>query len=201
MLYVVGQHLKLIIVWGIIFAFLFAGISLLFPRQYSAESGVLLISRDRTGIDPYTQAKSAERIGGNLVEMMKTTDFYTKVISSSTEQFDRKTWLILNERDRRKKWQKDVVGEVVYGASLLKITVYATDQKNALALSRAVTAALVEHGSEYVGGDVVIKLVNDPLASNLPARPNFIINIGIGFWVGVVVSGLWVVRYKKHRLL
>jgi capsular polysaccharide biosynthesis protein len=201
MLHVALHHYKMLLVWGIIFALIFAGISLLFPKQYSAESGVLIISRDRTGIDPYTQAKSAERIGGNLVEIMKTTDFYNKVMTTTTlSEINSREWLNLAERDRRKKWQQDVVGEVLYGASLLKVTVYAEDKKSALAFCKAVTDTLVQQGDQYVGGDVLIREVNTPLVSNLPTRPNIVLNTGIGFWVGVVISGLWVVRYKKHTL-
>lgn len=199
MLYAFQQHFKLIFIWGIIMALLFGGVSLLFPKQYSAQTSVLIISRDRSGVDPYTQAKSAERIGENLAQIMRTTDFFRKVMSSSTTiPFNREAWLNLEERERRIKWQNDVVGQVVSGGGLLQIIVYADDKEQALSFSEAVTKTLVEHGWEYVGGDVVFKLVDTSLVSRLPARPNIVVNTGIGFWVGVVLSGLWLVRYKKH---
>lgn len=203
MYHILSQYFKLIMVWGILFAIVAGGVSLLFPKQYSAESQVLIISRDRSGVDPYTQAKSAERIGESLAQIMKTTDFYNKVLNSSpssTAVFDKRVWQELSERDQRKKWEKDVVGEVVTGASLLKITVYADTPEEALRFSGAVTKTLVDRGWEYVSGDVVIKPVDDALVSDFPARPNMVVNAGIGFWVGVVLSSLWVARYKKHKL-
>ena len=198
MLYAFQEHFKLIILWGIIMALLFGGISLLFPKQYSAETRVLIISRDRSGVDPYTQAKSSERIGENISQLMKTTDFYNKVMSSSTINFDTTLWQNLDERKRREKWEKDVVGAMIYGGSLLQITVYADTKEQAEAFSEVVTKKVVDHGWEYVGGDVFFKQVDNPLVSRLPARPNLIVNSGIGFWVGLVLSGLWIVRYKKH---
>jgi len=57
------------------------------------------------------------------------------------------------------------------------------------------------YGWEYVGGNISLKVVSSPLASRLPARPNFILNTIIGFVVGVLFSSFWVIRYKKHHLL
>ncbi len=193
------QHFKLLLVWGIIMSLLFGGVSLLFPKQYSAKTSILIISRDRTGIDPYTQAKSAERIGETLSRLMKTTDFFDKVISSSsTTKYEKAIWSQLSEKDLRTKWEKDVIGSMVSGGSLLEITVYADTTEQALHFSKVVTETLIEHGWEYVGGDVAFKQVDAPLVSTLPARPNLIVNTAVGFWVGLVLSGLWISRYKKH---
>ncbi len=197
MLKVFVKHLRLIIVWGLIVGILSGGISLLFPMKYSAESQVLIISRDRTGVDPYTQVKSAERIGENLAQVMRTTDFYQKVMES-TATFDRERWTNLSERKQRKEWQKDVVGGMVYGSSLLKITTYSESKDDAKALSDAVTGMVSSRGWEYVGGDVAIKSVNSPLVSSFPTRPNLLMNILVGFIAGVLLAGLWVYRSKRH---
>ena len=77
------KHSKIIFGWGLLVALLSLGVSLLLPHYYSAESRVIIISRDRSGIDPYTQAKSAERIGENLAQVMGTTDFYAKVVEET----------------------------------------------------------------------------------------------------------------------
>jgi capsular polysaccharide biosynthesis protein len=195
------QHFKLLLVWGFIIGLIFGGASLFFPKQYSAKTSVLIISRDRTGIDPYTQAKSAERIGENLSRLMKTTDFYNKVISASSTyaaKLDKSVWAQLSEKELRTKWEKDVIGSMVSGGSLLEITVYADTTEQAYYFSNVVTETLIDRGWEYVGGDVAFKQVDSPLVSTLPARPNLIVNTAIGFWVGIVLSGLWISRYKKH---
>jgi capsular polysaccharide biosynthesis protein len=198
MLHAIRKHLKLIIVWGILLALLSGGVSLLFPMKYSATSQVLIISRDRSGVDPYTQAKSAETIGQNLAQMMKTTDFYNKVITAPAASFDKNRWTALNDRDRRKMWDQDVQGSMVYGTSLLQVVVYSPTASDALALSNAVTGALTQSGWEYVGGDVAVKSVNDPLVSRFPAKPNFILNTSLGFLTGFLLTCLWVVNYRRH---
>ena len=200
MLHALEKHSKLILMWGLVFAVLSVAVSLLFPKQYLATSQVLIISRDRAGVDPYTQARSAERIGSNLAQVMKTTDFYNKVMSSNAYQFDRAPWQNLNDRDQRKKWAKDVQANMVYGASLMSISAYGSTQEEAVNLSNAITQTLAAQGWEYLGGDVAIKVVSNPLASRWIGRPNFLINAVVGLLVGVLISGLWVLRYKRRQL-
>ncbi len=200
MITLIFKHFKLIFFWSLFFAALSVGISMFLPRQYSAESQVLIITRDRYGVDPYTQAKAAERVGENLAQIMKTADFYNKVMISDFT-FDRDSWKsISTERLRRKNWQKDVLANVVYGTSLMKITVYRNSVQDAVALSNAVTQTITNKGWEYVGGDVVIKTVGDPLASRWYAKPNFVMNGFLGFLVGFLLAALWVIRYRKHHV-
>mgnify|MGYP000051418775 CR=1 FL=1 len=200
MISLILKHWKRIFFWGLFFTAISVGISMFLPRQYSAESQVLIITRDRYGVDPYTQAKAAERVGENLAQIMITADFYNKVMNSEYS-FDRNSWKnISTERLRRKNWQKNVLANVIYGTSLMKITVYRSTAQEAVALSNAVTQTLSNRGWEYVGGDVIIKVVSEPLASRWYAKPNFAINGFLGFLVGVFLSALWVVRYKKHHV-
>lgn len=192
------KHLKFIISWGVVFALLSLLVSIFFPPYYSATTQVLIISRDRSGVDPYTQVKSAERIGENLAQVMKTTDFFNKVMSSGTTTFDKTRWQGLTDRKLRKQWQRDVEGTMAYGSSLLNIKTYSRTSDDAKALAAAVTETVSSRGWEYAGGDVAIKIVNDPLVSRFPARPNYIMNAGIGLVLGLLLSSWWVLRYKKH---
>lgn len=188
------RHSKLILTWAIVFGILSGVVSLVFPKQYNADAQVLIISRDRTGVDPYTQAKSAERIGQNLVQNMKTVDFYNKVLEMNGSDLSAEKWKSLSERKQRKKWSKDVIGNMVYGTGLLNVRAYGKSKEEATALASAVSQTLASNGWEYVGGDVSIRVVTPPLASRLPARPNVLVNAGLGFLLGVLVAGLWVVR-------
>ncbi len=191
-----SKYSKIIFLWGILLALITGVVSMVWPKQYSASSQILIISRDRTGIDPYTQAKSAERIGDNLAQVIKTTDFYQKVFESANAGFDRTRWQSLDDRRQRKQWQKDVKASMVYNSGLMNIVTYSTDPKDAVALSQAVVDTVVTRGWEYVGGDVALKIVNTPLASRFPVRPNIVLNVGLSFVLGILISSLWVIRYR-----
>ncbi len=194
------KHSKLIIIWGIIFAALALGVSLVFPRFYSAESQVLIISRDKSGLDPFTQTKLAEQVGENLTQVLQTEDFFTKVIEQGGTNFDRTRWTNREPRVVRKQWHRDVGAEMVYGTSLLRLTAYGPTPVEATNLSTAITQTLVSHAWEYMGGDLSLKIVNTPLASRWPTRPNFLLNVVGGFVVGAVLVSVWLVRYKRHAL-
>ncbi|MFA6105277.1 MAG: Wzz/FepE/Etk N-terminal domain-containing protein [Patescibacteria group bacterium] len=195
---VLRKHLNLLILWGVIVAVLAGAISFVFPLQYSAVSQVLIISRDRAGVDPYTQAKSAERIGENLAEVIKTTDFYDKVMESTAVSFDKDKWKNYSERQQRKNWQRDVKPETVYGTSLLKVTTYATTPDEVKNFCNAVVQTLTSRGWEYIGGDVVLKQVDNPLVSMFPNRPNVVANFLAGFVIGFLLSALWILKYRRH---
>lgn len=193
------KNVRLIFFWGMVFAFIFAAASLFFPWQYSAQSEVLIISRDSLNTDPYTQIKLSERIGENLTQIIKTSDFYNKVMEAPLANFNKTDWQALNERQQRKKWQKDARGEMVYGTSMMKISAYGSTKEDASALAGAVTQVLVTRGWEYIGNDVTIKIVSAPLASQFPSRPNFALNAIIGFATGIFICGFWVVKYKRAK--
>ena len=131
---------------------------------------------------------------------MKTTDFFNKVIGSNTVSFDRDEWKNLNDRDQRKKWVKDVQAGMVYGASIMNVNVYSYSQNEVVNLSNAITQTLTAQGWEYLGGDVAIKTISSPLVSRWFARPNILINSVVGLLVGILISSLWVIRYKQRHL-
>lgn len=194
------KHIKLLISWGLIVAVCVGVISLLLPTYYSAVTQVLIISRDRSGADPYTQAKAASQIGTNLAQVMQTSDFMNKVLASTDVPFDTSRWNMLTERQKRKEWQKDVKVDVVYDTSLIAVTAFAESQDDAVHFANAIATTLTRHGSDYVGGDVTLKQVDSPLVSRLPARPNLIFNALIGFVVGVLLCSIWLVSYRRHTL-
>ena len=77
---VIGKRWKVIFLAGLVFSFVALVISIILPLQYRADAQVLIISKSRYGVDPYTVVKSAERVGENLTQIMKSNDFYNKVV-------------------------------------------------------------------------------------------------------------------------
>ncbi len=185
---------KKIISISVLFAFIGFTLSFSFPLQYRADAQVLIISQTRQGVDPFTVARSAERIGQNLVEVMGTGDFFNKVKINSGQKVDWSFLDGLTEREKRKLWKKTVAPSVSYGTGVLNISTYHTDPVQAVALASAVSDALIKKGWEYVGGDVNIKLVNHPVATPWPVRPNIALNTLLGFILGFFISSVSILR-------
>lgn len=193
---ILTRQWKLLIFIGIIVAGLSAGISFLFPVEYRADAQVLIISKTRTGVDPYTTVKSAERVGENIAAVMKTSDFYEKVKAQTAYSIDWERFTNTSERKRRKLWKKSIAPSVSYGTGVLNVSAYGPNKSEALQLAGASTRALVEQGWEYVGGDVTIKVINNPVVTKWPARPNMLVNAIVGFVMGIILMGLAVLARR-----
>jgi len=182
---------------GILTAMFAAFVSLLIPLQYRADAGVYIISKSRYGVDPYTVVKSAEQVGQNMVQVIKTQDFFDKVMARAGESLDTSAFQNVNDRTRAKRWEKSVDGSVVFGTGVLNISAYNHDPAEAKLLAAAVVDTLVSEGYEYVGGDVTIKQVNKPIVTRFPVRPNVPLNAAIGFLLGAVLSATVIVLKNK----
>jgi len=185
---------KLIFLVGILFALLGAAFTFLFPLQYRADAQVLIIAKTRTGVDPYTTVRSAERVGENVAQVMKTDDFYQKVKSEQGFDIDWSYFEGKGEREKRQIWQKTLVPSVVYGTGVLTISTFHPSVEEATNIASAAATALVSQGWEYVGGDVTMKVVNDPVASKWPVKPNIFLNAFLGFVLGILLMSILVVR-------
>jgi capsular polysaccharide biosynthesis protein len=168
----------------------------LFPLEYRADAQVLISSVSRYGVDPYTAIKSAERVGENVAQIMRTGDFYTKVRGVEGSGFDWSEFDRLSEREKRKKWEQSISPSIVYGTGVLSVSAFHGDANQALALSRAVLSTLETRSVDYVGGDVTIRVVNAPVVTPWPVRPNLFINAVLGFIFGSLLMGFLVVRRK-----
>ena len=72
------RQAKIIVLSGVIAASLSVAFGFIFNLEYRAEADVLVISKSRYGVDPYTITKSAERIGENLVAIMRRPVIFMK---------------------------------------------------------------------------------------------------------------------------
>ena len=188
------QGSKILVALGLVTAILAAGVTLLFPLEYRADAGVLIISQSRYGVDPYTVVKSAERIADNIVQVMGTDDFYEKVKQQDGYTINWNVFDTLDARKKRNAWQKGVQGSVVYGTGVLNISAYSTDPEQAKDLAGAAADTLESKGWQYVGGDVTLQVVNHPVVTKWPVRPNIFTNAVLGFAVGVLLGALVVTR-------
>jgi capsular polysaccharide biosynthesis protein len=167
--------------------------------EYRADAAVYIISKSRYGVDPYTVVKSAEQVGQNITQVMKTQDFFDKVMTVVPASFDKSQFQNVSDRVRTKRWQKTVDGSVIFGTGVLNVSAYHHDPAQANILASALVDTLVQKGYEYVGGDVTIKQVNKAIVTRFPVRPNLLLNAVLGFILGLFISAIFLV--KKTRSL
>ncbi|MCB9798504.1 hypothetical protein H6758_02160 [Candidatus Nomurabacteria bacterium] len=189
---------KVILVVSILMGILSALVSfLVMEKQYASDAQVLIISKSRYGVDPYTSVKSSERVGENLLQVIKTDDFYGKVLDATTK-FDTSKFENLSDRQRRKAWEKSVDVAVRYGTGVVDIRSYHASPQEANNMAQAIMETLVSKGWEYVGGDVTLKIINKPVATRFAAKPNMVVNGAIGFVVGAFLMVFSLLYRQKH---
>ncbi|PJA92565.1 MAG: hypothetical protein CO133_02500, partial [Candidatus Komeilibacteria bacterium CG_4_9_14_3_um_filter_37_5] len=150
-------------------------VSLVLPQHYGSTTRLLIIQNQSQSVDSYLAAKAAEKIGNMFSEVVYSSSFFDKVWTAGYNIG--KDWGE-TERERRKLWQQRIDIQMVPQTSLLEITAYSVDRNQAEQLVQAVSAIVIGQGSEYYGptDQVQIKLIDKPITSRYPVKPNLLVN-------------------------
>lgn len=187
---------RFLISTGVVVAILTVGVSLVMPLRYSATGSVLIQPRQGFGIDLYTVLKSAERTGEDIARVIETSTFLEAVLASepaiANDQFP------AGERDRRRHWKKVIEPQVHPGSGVLNVVAYDEDPRQARIIAQAVITTLVQTGSEYVGEGTKFKVVDTPIVSRFPVKPNVFVNAIVGFLFGVILAAFRVIFTPEH---
>jgi capsular polysaccharide biosynthesis protein len=191
---------KKILAFALLTAMAGVGLSFLFPLQYSSSMRMLIIQKELSQTDPYTAMKATESISNNLSQIIYTTSFYDKVMSSDFN-ID-KSVFSTKESKKRKQWQNMIQTSVVQDSGMLNVVVYDTDPAQAMQISQAIAFVLTTEGWKYIdGGDLDIQLVDAPLVSSYPVRPNIPVNAFMGFMLGLIAgTGYVLLDNRRHHV-
>lgn len=180
-------------------------ISFIQPLKYSSTIRLLVLQNIGSNVDAFTASRSEERIAENLSTIIYTTTFFGQVIGSGFT-IDERTFPTDDAR-RRRAWRKTIAATVSRGAGILTVSAYHPDVAQAEQIVRAVGAVLQARVGEYTsGGNVEVRLIDEPLNSRWPVKPNLIGN-GIS---GLVLGGLFGTAYvllqadrirRRHQLV
>jgi len=173
-------------------------ISLIQPFEYRARTGFLIVQNQTQGLDAYAAAKASERLATNLANIIKTDSFYQKVLSTGLNNIE----LPEKESARRKAWEKMVNTQIAQESSIMTVDVFYKDKLKAEKVSKAIALVLVNDSAEYHGGgsSVIIKMVNTPLVSNYPVRPNIIFNVFSALMIGLIFSSGYVIYIEYSKI-
>jgi capsular polysaccharide biosynthesis protein len=170
--------------------------SLLHPLEYSSTTRIL-ITQELSNVDAYTASRSAERIADDLTGVIYTSDFFHKVMKGDAK-IDQ-SYFPVDEISLRKKWEKTVTASVSYSSGMMDIVAYNTDPAQAKEIATAVANIYVTEGASYIsGGDITVRVVDDPLNSRYPVRPNLPLNGISGLFLGAL-GGMAYVYIQADR--
>jgi capsular polysaccharide biosynthesis protein len=149
-------------------------VSLTQPLKYGVSSR-LLVTQNADTADAYSLSRSNEYLGGLLAEVVYSGSFYDQVINSQYKVD--KNYFQGDYGKQIKKWQKTIETKTKQDTGIIEINVYHSQVSEAKKIALAVNDILINKNQDYHGGrNVEINIIDQPLASNYPVKPNLIFN-------------------------
>lgn len=172
-------------------------LSLLRPLEYSSTTRIL-ITQELGVVDAYTASRSAERIADDLSSIVYTSTFFDKVMNAGFSIDE--TYFPDDPLKERKQWEKTISASVSRSSGLLAIKAYHVDVQQAQEIAQAVAFVITTQGWTYTsGGNITVQVVDDPLNSRYPVRPNIPVNAISGLFLGAM-GGVAYVFIQSDRL-
>jgi capsular polysaccharide biosynthesis protein len=179
---------KKMTILSVVIAFLIisALVSFIQPFQYSTEAKILVVQNFSSSIDPYNMTKSNEYLTNVLSQIISTNSFFIEVMNAGFN-IDQ-DYFSADSRKQLDEWNKTVSADAISNAGIINIAVYHTDKYQSDQIMRAVIQVLKAKHAEYhgSGNNVEIMAINQPVISNFPVKPNFVMNLFLGLAVGLL---------------
>ncbi len=170
------------------------------PFEYQSAFSLLVIEKEAS-LDGYAASKSAERLSTSLSQIMYTASFADRVYERVKNAGLATDTVIFtdDEQERRDAWKRHVETRILPDIGILKVAVYHPDRSQAHVIAHGLAQVLTEQGAEYLGGgsDVVLKIVDFPLTSKRPVRPNIPFNLVAGTLLGFAAA--WTFQYVRNQ--
>lgn len=172
------------------------------PLRYSSTVRLLILQDVGTNIDAFTASRSEERIAENLSLVIFTTTFFDQVMEAGFN-IDPNNFPP-EDAKRRRAWGRSVGATVSRGTGLLTVSAYHQDIRQAEQMAQAIAFVLTEKVGEYTSGsNIRVRLIDAPLNSQWPVKPNILANsvsgLILGGLVGVAYALLKVERIRRRH--
>jgi capsular polysaccharide biosynthesis protein len=167
------------------------------PFQYSTKTKLLIIQDSAT--DPYSISRSNEYLGRLYGEVAYSSTFID-LVKKSNFGIDY-NYFTFNQNQMAKKWKHDIRVQAVGDTGVINITVYHQNPAQSQALALGVTKVLMTENYNYQGinNTTKISVIDQPMTSNYPNRPNLILNLGGGLILGLLISLFWISVFPKRE--
>ena len=191
---IVKRHKRTIIGMTGVVLFVVLVFTFIQPRQYRASTRLLIIQKEGPALDAYSALKSSERIGASLSQLIETSSFFADVVSRNSSfgaSFSDDPTV------RRRQWKRMVDARVIAGTGMLTIETYHRNKDQALAFADAIAATVQQRVAQFWTGNVQTQIVDFPVVSKYPARPNIPLNILAALFFGALLSGVIIVMRER----
>lgn len=163
------------------------GLSLINPLKYGAKSRLLVV-QNTSGADSYTMSKSNEYIGNLFSQVAYSGSFFNLVLESPYD-ID-KNYFSGDFNNQIKTWNKTIQTKTLSDTGIIEINIYHPNPYQAQQIALAVNDIFINKNTNYQGSGQAIKVnvIDQPLISNYPIKPNLPQNALIALMAGFLFS-------------
>jgi len=160
--------------------------------KYSAEARIIVIQNFAPSTDPYIASRSNEYLSSVLAQAAHSSSFFSEVLNAGYEIDS--SYFPQDYAKKMKLWSKTVKVKPVADTGIIDIVVYHPDPKQADQIIQAVNHTFeTRHGHYHgMGSQVDIRVIDQPILSHYPVKPNIFLNVLLGFIFGILFAWLYI---------
>lgn len=169
------------------------------PLRYSATSTLLVVQNYGPNTDAYNVSRSNQFLSNLLAQVVYSDSFYEKVMASGYNI--NKNIFSADANKRKKEWQSLVYTRAIADTGMITLKTYHQDKATADKINQAIAYTLMTRHSQYhgLGDNVKIKEINVSTLSDLPVKPNVILNLILGLIAGLAVSLYFIYLFPAEK--
>jgi capsular polysaccharide biosynthesis protein len=161
------------------------------PLKYETKSRLLIIA-NLNSTDPYLLSKANENLGNVLADASVSDSFFNQVITAGFN-ID-KSYFGDSLAAQTAIWKKTITAKSVNDTGIIAVSIYHTNRVQADQISQAVDYVFKTQHNLYHSDNnsAVIRILDNPVTSNYPVKPNAAINFSLALLIGLVVSLVYI---------
>lgn len=188
------KTLAMSVMFFVLFAMAF---TFLRPLEFRAQSRLLIIQNSQEGTDPFVAAKANEYLGGVLTKIVTSNSFLDEVLASGLN-IDM-AYFSSDQQKRAKVWEDMVMARSFGDLGVIEISVFHPDKFQAEQVAQAIDLTLRNKSNSYLstGDKVEIRVIDQPIVSKWPVRPNIVLNMILGPVIGLIFGLFYLYLFGK----
>ena len=183
----------------ILFVFVALTVTFVQPLKYVSSAKLLVVQEYGVNTDPYIAAKSNDYLSNILAQVVSSKSFFDEVLNAGFN-ID-KNYFPSRPDKRLEEWDKTVNAKIVNDTGMINIEVYHPDKYQTDQIAQAINYVLKTKNNQYHGGGdkVNVKIINDPIVSRWPLKPNIILNLALGIILGFICGLYYIYLFPDEK--
>ena len=169
------------------------------PLKYSAKSQLLVVPNYQEGADPYQISRTNEYLSTLLSQITYSSSFFEATVKP--EYHIDTAYFGDTFKKRLATWHKTIEVKPVQDYGIISVKVYHPDKDQANKLVQAIDYNLITRANYYhgLGNKVTIKVIDEPVVSSWPVKPNVPLNFGLAIVLGVLFGFIHIYIISASR--